>query len=66
MQEQIQKQHLVEHHQNHQQDQWQQLWDLFQWYYVLETFRKLEEQIGNFFGEFENELNSTYRNRGPS
>jgi hypothetical protein len=32
----------------------------------LETFRKLEEQIGNFFGEFENELNSTYRNRGPS
>jgi hypothetical protein len=30
---------------------------------MLETFRKLEEQIGNFFGEFENELNSTYRNR---
>jgi hypothetical protein len=33
---------------------------------MLETFRKLEEQIGNFFGEFENELNSTYRNRAPS
>jgi hypothetical protein len=33
---------------------------------MLEIFRKLKEQIGNFFGEFENELNSTYRSRAPS
>jgi hypothetical protein len=51
-QEHIQKQHLVEHHRNHQQDQLQQLWDSIQLYYMLETFRRLEEQIGNFFGEF--------------